>query len=280
MTDHPASVFKGSSNRLARGVLRCATLADANTGDGVEAVAGLSEVQQMAIAFARGDAQAGEYFGRKLHDITDDNCTIVLVPAPTVGEGPSEPLLRCVRVLADGGRVDASDALVRTTTVPPEASEAGEAAAAHYKTIDIRRPDLVAGRRVLVLDGVTHGPDALRACRDRLLEAGAATVSCVAIVHAAATWRAGESTGASYTAPARGAPSQPTSNAHRPSTQPEPRTFKPGVSPSWGHGSKERKDSNQGPSIRRGSTRRTVVDDNPSSYFDRLRKYGSTGRDE
>ncbi|MHB1345738.1 MAG: hypothetical protein ACYCX3_15505 [Thermoleophilia bacterium] len=304
MTDGRDSIFKGVANQAGDQVLRCSALTERQINGEVDAAAPATRAERMALAFVCGDTEAADYFGRSLGRITKDGFVIALVPPRSVGAGPSELLLRCVHVLAEGGGVDAADCLVRVDSGPSHDEGVEGAARVHYASVRVRFPELVAGRQVMLLDGVALAADAHRGCRDRLLEAGAASVCCVAIVgvsrgewdesgiDSACEMGTSKSTPplalAEVDLPDRSSVGPPVVSA---TVTPVPsgrgvhgtakqRSFKPGHTVSKGERAGKPDSARQGPAIRRGATRRTVVDDDPSSYFERLQKYGPTGGDE
>lgn len=73
--------------------------------------------------------------------------------------------------------------LLRTRATPPQASRpAAERPGNVEGAFAVRRPDAVAGRRILLLDDVTTTGATLRACRVALQQAGAASVGALALL--------------------------------------------------------------------------------------------------
>jgi hypothetical protein len=91
------------------------------------------------------------------------------------------PMRTLARQLADHERVDATSCLVRHTTIKRITFGGPSTRALHRQTIRLERQELVAGRRVLLLDDITKSGASLLACREMLLEAGAVTVQAMAI---------------------------------------------------------------------------------------------------
>lgn len=85
------------------------------------------------------------------------------------------------RLAASQGRVDATPCLVRHTTIRRIIFGGPSTRALHRETIRIEEPDLVQGRRVLLLDDIAKSGASLIACREMLLDAGADAVQAVAL---------------------------------------------------------------------------------------------------
>lgn len=83
--------------------------------------------------------------------------------------------------LAEQGRIDATSCLVRHETVKRITFGGPSTRLLHRQTIRVEHPELVAGRRVLLLDDIAKSGASLVACRELLLEAGATVVQAMAI---------------------------------------------------------------------------------------------------
>ena len=82
---------------------------------------------------------------------------------------------------AEGGRVDATDCLVRVETIRRIVWGGPSTRALHRATIRVERPELVQDRSVLLLDDIAKSGASLVACRELLLEAGASAVQAMAL---------------------------------------------------------------------------------------------------
>lgn len=91
------------------------------------------------------------------------------------------PLRTLAQNLAENGRIDATACLVRHTTIRRIIYGGPSTRALHTQTIQVEHRDLVAGRRVLLLDDIAKSGASLVACRELLLEAGAETVQAMAL---------------------------------------------------------------------------------------------------
>jgi len=83
--------------------------------------------------------------------------------------------------LASNGRIDATACLVRQTTIRRIVFGGPSTRALHRATVRVEEAHLVRGRRVLLLDDIAKSGASLVACRELLLEAGAASVQAVAL---------------------------------------------------------------------------------------------------
>ena len=91
------------------------------------------------------------------------------------------PMRTLARQLAAHERSDATSCLVRHTTVKRITFGGPSTRELHRQTIRLEHPELVAGANVLLLDDIAKSGSSLAACRDILLDAGAAVVQAMAI---------------------------------------------------------------------------------------------------
>ena len=91
------------------------------------------------------------------------------------------PVRTLAQRLARNGRVDATGCLVRHATIRKILYGGPSTRALHRETIQVEDAALVEGRRVLLLDDIAKSGASLMACRELLLEAGAAEVQAVAL---------------------------------------------------------------------------------------------------
>ncbi|SEN67950.1 phosphoribosyltransferase family protein [Bradyrhizobium sp. OK095] len=85
------------------------------------------------------------------------------------------------RICIDDPRIDATEVLVRQKPVAKLAHGGNRDKDNHLKSIVVRSPHLIRGRRVLLLDDVVSTGGSLRACKELLLTAGARAVHCAAL---------------------------------------------------------------------------------------------------
>ncbi len=91
------------------------------------------------------------------------------------------PLRTLAQRLAENKRVDATSCLVRHTTIRRIIYGGPSTRALHRQTIGLEHAELVAGRRVLLLDDTAKSGASLIACRELLAEAGAEAVQAMAL---------------------------------------------------------------------------------------------------
>ena len=85
------------------------------------------------------------------------------------------------RLAASHGRSDATPCLVRHTTIRRIIFGGPSTRALHRETIQVEEAPFIQGRHVLLLDDIAKSGASLIACREMLLEAGAAVVQAVAL---------------------------------------------------------------------------------------------------
>lgn len=125
-----------------------------------------------------GKDGAATHFAEMIEPELADNIVIATVPShdpQKVGGG----LKTLAATLAkSGGRVDASDCLVRDKKIDKLAHGGDRSKDVHLKSISVAKPDLIKGKDVLLLDDVTKTGNSLTACKEKLLKAGARSVLC------------------------------------------------------------------------------------------------------
>jgi predicted amidophosphoribosyltransferase len=85
------------------------------------------------------------------------------------------------RICIDDPRFDATEVLVRAKPVEKLAMGGDRNTDNHLKSIVVKSPHLIRGRRILLLDDVVSTGNSLRACKQLLLSAGARAVHCAAL---------------------------------------------------------------------------------------------------
>jgi hypothetical protein len=111
----------------------------------------------------------------------EEGVALAVVPShdPFLDDPPIRRLAR--RLAENGARIDATGCLVRHTKIRRIVWGGPSYRALHRDTIALHDPELVAGRRVLLLDDVAKSGASLRACEELLYEAGAAFVQMLAL---------------------------------------------------------------------------------------------------
>lgn len=126
------------------------------------------------------DPQAADYFFQHLDSWLGKGFAIAAVPSHDPTNSASGIRVLAQR-LAASGRIDATACLVRHRKIAQAARGGPRSIQLHHRTIRVEHPELVQGRPVLLLDDVTTSGSSLLACKQLLLEAGAAEVQCVAL---------------------------------------------------------------------------------------------------
>ena len=122
---------------------------------------------------------AVSYFADFLGRIVVANVPIAVVPSHDPASVESG-LRSLVRLLASGGRIDASECLVRTVKIEKLAHGGDRSVQTHLNSITVVRPELIQGRDVLLLDDITTTGNSLIACQQLLMQAGASRVQRMA----------------------------------------------------------------------------------------------------
>jgi predicted amidophosphoribosyltransferase len=125
-----------------------------------------------------GKESAISNFAEMIEPKLPNNIAIAVVPSHDP-EKVSIGLENLAAQLAErGNRVDASECLVRTNKIEKLAHGGDRSKSVHLESIDVVRPDLIAGRELLVIDDVTKTGSSLFACKEILIRAGARSVLC------------------------------------------------------------------------------------------------------
>lgn len=110
---------------------------------------------------------------------------IVLVTAPSSAAGKISGITMLAQRIASLKHtvIDGTSCLVRTVSVPKAATGGSRSIEIHRDTIAVTENgvDIVRGKLVLLLDDVLTTGHTFQACKEKLLEAGAATVCCLAL---------------------------------------------------------------------------------------------------
>ncbi|MBC8138132.1 MAG: phosphoribosyltransferase, partial [Fibrella sp.] len=135
------------------------------------------EHTRLVEALNRGRKWARERFVRWLDPLLSPDIAIAIVPSHDAfnTEWPLRALAQAL-VAAAPERTDATEVLVRHTTIRRIVYGGPSTPELHRDTIRVESPDLVAGRAVLLLDDITKSGNSLRTCRDMLYESGATVV--------------------------------------------------------------------------------------------------------
>jgi predicted amidophosphoribosyltransferase len=110
------------------------------------------------------------------------NFAITIVPSHHA-ENIDSPVKRLAKKLceAEVTRIDATDCIVRHTTINKLAHGGDRSIQVHLDSIRITKQELIVGRQVLVLDDVQTTGNSLKACVQLVTQAGAAVVRSLSI---------------------------------------------------------------------------------------------------
>jgi phosphoribosylpyrophosphate synthetase len=121
------------------------------------------------------------YFFNKVEPLIRKEVALATVPSHDPQKKINGIRELAQRICIDDPRIDATGALIRKQPVEKLATGGDRSTDNHFKSIVVESPQLVRGRRVLLLDDVVSTGNSLRACRDLLLAAGARSVYCAAL---------------------------------------------------------------------------------------------------
>ena len=121
---------------------------------------------------------------KRLFDILDPMLEpdIALAVVPThLAYQAFWPMRTLARQLSANGRIDATSCLVRHTTIRKITFGGPSTRDLHRQTIHVENAPLIQDRQVLLLDDIAKSGASLIACREMLIEAGAAVVQAMAL---------------------------------------------------------------------------------------------------
>ncbi|QQO16086.1 hypothetical protein JJB99_08010 [Bradyrhizobium diazoefficiens] len=121
------------------------------------------------------------YFFNKVEPLIRKEVALTTVPSHDPQKKINGIRELAQRICIDDPRIDATEVLVRKKPVEKLAHGGDRSRRNHLKSIAVESPQLIRGRRVLLLDDVVSTGNSLRACRDLLLSAGARSVYCAAL---------------------------------------------------------------------------------------------------
>ncbi|HYX27303.1 MAG TPA: phosphoribosyltransferase family protein [Pyrinomonadaceae bacterium] len=119
-------------------------------------------------------------FHRKLNPMLAQGIAITAVP-PHDPASSRSGIQELAQKLAANGRTDATGCLVRWVAIPKLATGGDRAVEQHLRSIRVETVELIRGREVLLLDDVSTSGGSLEACKQLLMQAGAAAVKCAVL---------------------------------------------------------------------------------------------------
>jgi phosphoribosylpyrophosphate synthetase len=140
-------------------------------------------------ALNRGRRWARASLVERLSPMLEQDIAIAIAVVPSHDPWTTDtPIRQVAQELAAGaigtageGREDATSCLIRHTAITRIVFGGPSNPSLHRRTIRVERPELIEGRRVLLLDDVAKSGQSLLACRQLLYEAGASVVQAAAL---------------------------------------------------------------------------------------------------
>lgn len=126
------------------------------------------------------DERALTYFAGKIGNIIKPGIAIAVVP----GHDPAKVasgIRTIAQVLALDNRVDATSCLMRNKKIEKLATGGSRHPKVHHDSIIVKNVNLIKGANVLLLDDVSTSNNSILVCKEILLKAGAAKVTCLAL---------------------------------------------------------------------------------------------------
>jgi len=133
------------------------------------------------LALNAGRVWARTRLVERLSPLVAEDVAVAVVPShdPFLMEPPIRLLAQALA--GERARTDATGCLVRHTKINRIVYGGRSDRQLHRATIRVVMPEVVAGKRVLLLDDIARSGASLRACRELLYEAGATRVQAAAL---------------------------------------------------------------------------------------------------
>jgi predicted amidophosphoribosyltransferase len=131
--------------------------------------------------FKKGQQYAFRHYLKEFDEKLPADSVLCAVPSHAPGgDGEVRELARRLAGRRDR-RTDATACLVRHTKIQKLSEGGCRRPEMHLRSIRVEQADLIRGRDVILIDDVTTTGNSFKACRQLLLDAGAASVHCVAL---------------------------------------------------------------------------------------------------
>jgi predicted amidophosphoribosyltransferase len=124
---------------------------------------------------------AVEHFRAMIEPELPENIAIAVVPSHDPAKPGMGLKLLAAALCTSGGRIDATECLVRTKKTDKRAHGGDRSEDVHLGSIVAVRAELIQHTQVLIIDDVSKTGNSLSACRKLMLESGASVVQCAAI---------------------------------------------------------------------------------------------------
>ncbi len=149
------------------------------SADGAALNPEFDEFSRQILRLKRRDQNAIRYFRAELDPLLGSGFAIAVVPGHQAGE--ETPMADVAKALVRRGRFDATTALLRHTSIEKLSKGGQRSSQYHLETTRVSGPEFIYRRRILLLDDIATTGNSLQACRQLLLEAGAASVKCAVL---------------------------------------------------------------------------------------------------
>lgn len=121
------------------------------------------------------------YFSASLDAVIPKDAIIVVVPSHNPQKTNSGMHMMGQWLSSKGSRTDATHCLVRTYPIAKLAHGGNRHIDVHTQSITVSNVHLIQNRNVILLDDVATTGNSLLACANKLISAGAISVTCLAI---------------------------------------------------------------------------------------------------
>ena len=126
------------------------------------------------------DNDAIGFFYGLINDIICKNVVICVVPSHDP-EKVDSGIRTLAKMLAENGRVDGTDCLVRYKKIDKLSDGGKRSIQIHINSIKVQSTNLIKGKEILLIDDVTTTGNSLIACKRILMDNGAKKVKCLAL---------------------------------------------------------------------------------------------------
>lgn len=120
-------------------------------------------------------------FSDTIRNLLDDTEAVVCYVPSSDANKTDTGVKRIAKLLCNNIRIDATDCLVRHTTIPKLATGGNRDKQVHIDSIVVENALLIKDKNVLLIDDVTTSHNSLFACKQLLIDAGALEVYCLAL---------------------------------------------------------------------------------------------------
>lgn len=146
------------------------------------------DISLAILDFKKGNINAINKFHRILSSkLLRNNFVICIAPShETKNSNANTPLsILAKKLIKSNNLIDGTECLIRTNTIEKLATGGCRNINIHLDSIEIKHPEIIQNKEVVVLDDIKTTGNTLKACQKLLLEAGAETVWLCALAETA-----------------------------------------------------------------------------------------------